>query len=311
MKIRRREFIRQSLAGVGGLMAGSNLLRGAEEKPKHFEPFETVTLGQTKLKVPLVGFGTGFNGWLRSSNQKRLGAEKLTALIRGAYERGVRLFDMADLYGTHPYLIPALKEIPRKKFKIVSKIWWNKGGIPEKERPDPGVVVQRFLKELKTDYIDLVLLHCVTSKDWPKELETQMNIMSKLKKKGIIRAHGVSCHSVDALQACVEERWVDSVHARINPSGVKMDDMPEKVVPILKQVHQKGKGVVGMKIVAAGTYAKSPTKRARSIDFVLNLGCVDTMIVGFEKVDQIDDFTAMVAKTERRNPAVHKHKKTA
>ena len=46
---------------------------------------------------------------------------------------------------------------------LITKIWWNHGGIPEPERPAADVVVARFLKELKTDYIDLLLLHCVTA----------------------------------------------------------------------------------------------------------------------------------------------------
>src|SRR4029434_6222118 len=113
-------------------------------------------------------------------------------------------------------MLPALKGIPRADYGIITKIWFRDGGIPEKERPDADVVVNRFLKELGTDYIDLLLLHCVTSAKWPTELSRQMEILDKFKQKGIIRAHGVSCHSVEALEAAAAEPWVDSVHARIN-----------------------------------------------------------------------------------------------
>ena len=68
----------------------------------------------------------------------------------------------------------------------------------------------------------------------------------------MIRALGVSCHSLEALEAAATEPWVESVHARINPFGMSMDDKPEKVVPVLKQLHAAGKGVVGMKIVGEG-----------------------------------------------------------
>jgi len=104
------------------------------------------------------------------------------------------------------------------------------------------VVVARFLKELRTDYLDLLLLHCVTSPDWPGELRRQMEILTKLKAQGKIRALGVSCHFLMALEAAVNEPWVESVHARINPYGMSMDDKPEKVVPVLKKLHAAGKG---------------------------------------------------------------------
>ena len=127
--------------------------------------------------------GHGREGGKRESNQTRLGKEKFTALINEAYDRGVHVFDLADLYGTHPYVIPALKTIPRDKYMIISKIWLKPGGIPEAERPDADVVIPRFLKEIGTDYIDLVLLHCVTDPNWNKDLRKQMDILANVQGK--------------------------------------------------------------------------------------------------------------------------------
>ena len=297
--MKRREFIAKSALGLGGMVAGVQLARGAESKPASHDPFEVVQLGKTKLKVTRFCMGTGVSGGNRQSNHTRMGKEKLEALINGAYDRGVRLFDLADLYGTHPYLIPALKGIPRDKYAIVTKIWFRQGGIPDKERPDADVVVQRFLKEIGTDYLDLVLLHCVESPKWPEELRKQMDIMAGLKEKGIIRAHGVSCHSLGALQAAADEPWVDSVHARINPYRMVMDDSPEKVAPVLKRIHDNGKGVVGMKIIGEGRLRNDEAKRDESARYVLGLGCIDVLNIGFEKVEEIDDFAARVRKVPR------------
>lgn len=298
MKIRRRRFIQQSALGVGGMLLGARIA-AADSKPRNFDPYEVVPFGQTKLDVTRLCLGTGMNGSMRQSNQTRMGKEKFEALIHGAYDRGIRLFDLADLYGTHPYLIPTLKDIPRDNYKIISKVWWRSGGLPEKERPDANIVVTRFLKELKTDYIDVLLLHCVTSPKWPEELRRQMDILSGLKEKGIVRALGVSCHSTDALEAAVNEPWVQCVHTRINPHGVQMDGPADKVVPILKRLHAAGKAVTGMKICGAGKWRNDPEKRAESIKFVLGLGCVNVLNVGFEKPAEIDDFAAMVSKTAR------------
>ncbi len=297
-EMKRREFLTRSIAGVGGLMLGSRLW-AAESKPAgHYEPYEMVSLGQTNIKLTRIGIGTGMRGGNRQSNHTRMGQEKFNTLVRDAYERGVRWFDVADLYGTHPYLAKALAQIPRKDYVVTSKIWWRRGGLPEAERPEADVVVQRFLKELKTEYVDMVLLHCVVSAQWPTELSHYMEALAQLKKKGIIRAHGVSCHSLGALQACVDEPWVDSVHARINPYGVSMDGPAAQVAPVLQKIHEAGKGIVGMKLIGEGRFRDSDERRDNSVRYVLNLGSVDTMVVGFEKTEEIDDFAARVRKVE-------------
>ena len=299
MKIRRREFVKRSALGIGGILAGARLANAAETKPTFFDPYEAVPLGQTKVKASRFCLGTGMRGGNRQSDHSRMGKQKLEALIQGAYERGIRTFDLADLYGTHPYLLPALKGIPRDKLTVITKVWSHPGSLPESERPAADIVVSRFLKEIGTDYLDLVLLHCVTSPKWPEELRPYMDSLAALKGKGVIRAHGVSCHSLAALETAAAEPWVDSVHARINPYGMSMDDKPDKVVPVLRKLHAAGKGVVGMKIIGEGRLRDAPDKRDESARFVLGLGCVDVLNVGFEKVEEIDDLAGRVRKVPR------------
>jgi len=299
MKIKRRKFIAGAAAGAGGLLLGSNGRSAEAGAAKTFDPYEIVALGKTKLKVSRVGLGTGMRGGMRRSNQTRLGAKGFDALIRGAYERGVRWFDLADSYGSHPYFAESLKGLDREKVVLTSKIWYHRGALPERDRPDADVAVRRFLKELKTDHIDLVLLHCMFHDDWPKRFRKQMDLLAGLKAKGLIRAHGVSCHSLGALTAAAVEPWVDSIHARINPYGVRMDGPAEKVAPVLKKAHQAGKGVVGMKLIGEGKFRRSETARDRSVRYVLGLGCVETMVVGFETLAEIDDFAARVRKVPR------------
>lgn len=299
MNLKRREFLKRSALGLTGLLAGPRLLAATESRASHFDSYERVPLGRTGLKVSRVCLGTGMRGWMRESNQTRLGREAFEKLIRGAFDRGVNLFDLADLYGSHPFVAPALKGIPRDRYLLITKIWWRENGLQESERPNADVIVTRFLKELQTDYVDLVLLHCVTSAKWPEELARQMDILADLKRKGSIRAHGVSCHSLEALQAAAQHPWVESVHARINPYGVKMDGPPEKVVTVLKQFHAAGKGVVGMKIIGEGQFRDSDEKRDASVKFALQLGCVDTLCVGCESLAELDDLAARVRKVPR------------
>ncbi len=219
--------------------------------------------------------------------------------MKEAYDRGCRLFDCADMYGSHPYIIPALKGIPRDKFTIVSKLMiWDP---PAEEKEKPLVTIDRFLKELNTDYIDLLLLHCMMAPDWNKTLKPYMDGMSEAKAKGKVRALGVSCHSMDALKVAAEEPWVESVHTRINATGTDMDGSPDEVVPIIRKIHDAGKGVVGMKLIGQGEYRDDRKLREQSADFVFNLGCVNAVVVGFESIDEVKDYEDIVRKTPRKS----------
>lgn len=301
MGIGRREFLESIAAGTAGLtICGGATLAPAESKPPAtFDPFGEITLGRTKIKTSLTGLGTGMRGWMRKSDHTRMGLKKFTQLVRGALERGVRWFDLADLYGSQPLFAKAMKSVKRDKYTIVSKIWWKPKGVPDKDRPDADVMVGRFLKELQTDYIDIVQLHCVTSGRWPENLRKQMDLLEKLKKRGVIRAHGVSCHSMKALLAAADEPWTDCVHVRINPYGVRTDGKPEEILTAVRKLHAAGKGVIGMKIIGEGKFGDSDEKKDKSISFALGSGCVDTLLVGFEKLSEIDDFAARVRKIKR------------
>ena len=77
---------------------------------------------------------------------------------------------------------------------------------------------------------------------------------------------------------------------------MSMDKPWEKVPGVLKKIHDAGKGVVGMKLVGEGRLRDDPVKRDESIKYVLGLGCVDLLNVGFEKLEEVDDFAARVQK---------------
>jgi aryl-alcohol dehydrogenase-like predicted oxidoreductase len=286
----RREFVGTLAGGAGLILAGSSLNAATPfNARKTGDPFKIITLGKTGIKTTFLGMGTGFNGGNRTSAITRAGNAE--TMIRYAFDKGIRFFDCADTYGTHPYFFNALKEVPREKYTLSSKIWMTRGGIPEPERPDANIVVDRFRKELNTDYLDLVQIHCMTSATWTDEQKKQMDILETLKAKGIIRAHGVSVHSLQALEAAADSSWVDVIHVRINPFGASMDSKdPEQVVPVIKKLHDSGKGVIGMKLIGNGSFSNDSEKVDQSLKYVLGLGTVDMVIIGFEKPEQIDNY---------------------
>jgi len=233
--------------------------------------------------------GTGYSGYNRTSAITRAGVAE--SVIRHAYEAGIRFFDCADSYGTHPFTASALKGIPRDKYTLGTKMWVTPGGIPDTERPDAQIVIDRFRKELNTDYLDLVQLHCMTTGEWSNQQKRFMDGLENLKAKKVIRAHGVSVHSFDALKVASEDAWVDVIHVRINPFGENMDQRdPALVVPVIEKFHKSGKGVIGMKVVGGGKFRNEPDKIDPSLKYVLGLGTVDMIIVGFESTDQIDNY---------------------
>ena len=131
----------------------------------------------------------------------------------------------------------------------------------------------------------------MVTEDWTDEFKRQMDILDELKSKGIIRAHGVSVHSSTAMKAALESPWVDVLHARINPYGIAMDQPePEEVVSVIHQLHDSGKGVIGMKLVGNGQLRDDSEKIDNTLKFVLGLGSVDTIIIGFEEIEQVDNY---------------------
>jgi aryl-alcohol dehydrogenase-like predicted oxidoreductase len=287
MKIHRRQFLETAALGTAGLLTVREPLY-AQPASVAVDPTALVPLGK-RLKVSRIGMGTGVQGMMRTSRQIKMGVDKFEQVIGKAYDEGIRYFDMADLYGSHAIVGRALKDKPRDAYTLISKVWLLRGGLPETEREDADVAVKRFLKEYGTDYLDLVQIHCMTKADWPETMRKQMDLLEGLREKGLIRAHGVTCHSIAALEAAAKEPWVDVVHARINPDGAYMDGPAEKVAPVLKKIHDAGKGVIGMKIIGQGRWRNDPAKREASIRYVTGLGTVDVMVVGFERPEEIDN----------------------
>src|SRR5664280_1876271 len=293
----RRQFVVTTLAaGAGSVLLGKSVLvTPPTSLGLSADPFRIVTLGKSGLKSTLLGMGTGFSGYNRSSNITRAGVAE--SIIRSAYEKGIRFFDCADSYGTHPFTAAALKGVPRDSYTLSSKIWVGPGGIPETERPDADVVIDRFRKELNTDYLDLVQIHCMTDPNWTDKQKKQMDILENLKAKKIIRAHGVSVHSLEAMEACNNSPWVDVVHVRINPFGEAMDKKNSAlVIPVIEKLHKAGKGIIGMKLIGNGNFKTQSEKIDASLKYVLGLGTVDMIIVGFELPEQIDNYIERVKK---------------
>lgn len=292
INMHRRNFVKALSLGTAHVLFSSSLTAGTSRVYSD-NPLQKVKLGNSGLETTLLGIGTGVHAGNRESYMTRQGKKKSLDLLLHAWDKGIRFFDCADTYGTHGFVKEVLPKLARSELILSSKIWVRGGGIPEPERPDADVVVDRFRKELGTDYLDLVQIHCMVEENWTETQKRQMDILENLKAKGIIRAHGVSVHSLQAMKDALASDWVDVIHVRINPYGIAMDKPePEEVVEVIHQLHDAGKGVIGMKLVGNGQLRDQSKKIDNSLKFVLGLESVDMMIIGFEENEQVDNYLA-------------------
>lgn len=291
--MKRREFLRYGTAAVG---AGWLDARGlfpyhlyADGPLKRAQ--DVVTLGRTGIKVSRLAQGTGTNGVGKASNQTRkMGEQGLADLLAMGVDNGLGFWDVADQYGTHPHVKRALKQVKRERTVILTKTHAN-------TEAEMWSDLDRFRRELGTDQLDIVLLHCMLDATWPTQKAGAMHALSEAKQKGIIRAHGVSCHDLGALKVAAESDWVDVDLARLNPAGVQMEGDPATIIGVLKTMKQKGKGIIGMKILGAGALRDRVDE---ALQYALAQEVLDCFTIGAESPAELKDLLTRIPAASRR-----------
>lgn len=283
-RVTRREFIRSSVAVAVGTAGGVVVPAKAARR----SATDWVKLGNSGVEVTRLAFGTGtYAGRV----QRELGQAEFTRLVRHAYDRGIRFFESADAYGEmHEMLAVALKGLPRDSYRLMTKIRWRSDEAPE-------AAIDRFRKELNSDYFDILLMHCLRTSGWGDELKELQDKLSEAKHKQVILAHGASCHGLLPLRDFPGANWLDVALLRVNHNGTLMDNLKDEtkvkgdvqeVVGHIVKVHEQGTGVIGMKLIGEGAF-KTPEERDASLRFVLNLGTVDAVTIGYKSTAEIDE----------------------
>ena len=219
-----------------------------------------------------------------------MGDQGLSELLVRGVDNGVHFWDLADQYGSHPHAKRALGTVTRDKVVILTKTHAS----TEKEM---WADLDRFRSELGTDRIDIVLLHCMITADWPEKKAGAMHVLSEAKQKGIIRAHGVSCHDLGAMKTAAASDWVDVDLARLNPAGMQMDADPATIVSVLRTMKQKGKGVIGMKILGAGGLR---TRGDEALQYALAQDVLDCFTIGCESPQEFQDLLTRIPAARTR-----------
>jgi len=279
----RRDFLKSTVA-VSAVAASGGAFTAAAAKRS---ATDWVTLGNSGVKVTRLAFGTGTRG---GAVQRELGQDGFTRLVRHAYDRGIRFFETADSYAGMPEMLAtALKGIPRDTYRLMTKMG--------PRQPDPAASIDRLRSALGSDYIDIVLLHGIRTVDWAQEREATRDALSAAKQKKIVLAHGASIHGLVPLRTAPGAKWLEVALCRINHNGTMMDnlrgdaqtpgDVPE-VTTHVREIHAQGTAVLGMKIMGEGRFT-TPEDRDASIKYVMGLGVVDAVTIGYKSPAEIDE----------------------
>lgn len=280
----RREFLKTAVAGAGVLAAPAVPAAAAAKR----SATDWVTLGNSGVKVTRLALGTGtFGGKI----QRSLGQAGFTRVVRHAYDRGIRFFESADSYSEmHEMLAEALRGLPRDSYRLMTK-------MRLRETDPPLAAIDRFRRELNSEYFDILLMHCVRVNDWAKQYEPMRDALSEAKHRKVIVSHGASCHGLMPLRAFPGNRWLDVALMRINHDGVRMDTLQSEssekgdvaeVTGHVRKIHEQGTGVLGMKLIGEGQFT-SPEQRDASIRYVMKLGTVDAVTIGFKSTAEVDE----------------------
>ncbi|MGD0499553.1 MAG: aldo/keto reductase [Bryobacteraceae bacterium] len=281
----RRSFFKSSLAVAALVKAGGGLPARAAAKRS---ATDWVPLGKSGVQVTRLAFGTGT---VSGRTQSELGQDAFTRMVRHAYDNGIRFFETAESYTTPAMLGEALKGLPRGSYRLMTKFT-----VRPNEDPQPKIDAAR--KTLNTEYIDILLMHCMRSPQWPEETKRAQDGLSEVKAKKIILAHGASVHGLQALAAFPGNQWLDVAMIRMNHKGVRMDtpslrdtadlgDVPQ-VVEHTTKVHSQGIGVISMKLAGEGQFT-DPEDREKSLKFAMGLGVVDSVPIGYKSIAEIDE----------------------
>jgi len=278
----RRDFLKTSVAA--GVLSGLGVAQTTKRSATDW-----VTLGKSNVKVTRLAFGTGTHG---GRVQRELGQPEFTRLVRHAYDRGIRFFETAESYHGMPEMLSiALKGIPRDSYKLMTKYSTPASG-------DPAPKIDQFRKQLDTEYIDILLLHCLRPPTWKTDYSSLEDGLSEAKDKKIILAKGASVHGLPALRTFPGNQWLEIAMIRMNHNGTRMDtpeqkevDVPgnvDEVVAHTKKVHAQGMGVISMKLCGEGRFTSAEDRDA-AMKFAMNLGCVDAVTIGFKNTAEIDE----------------------
>ncbi len=238
-----------------------------------------VILGNIGISVSKIGIGSLTVG----ESQLNLSIKEGSEVIRYALLQGINFIDTAQYYRTYPYIREALKDFMDKGGKrpvICSKSLAH-------TYTDMKEAISEALSELKLSYIDIFLLHEVRTGE---NRDGALRALIEAKKDGKIKAIGISTHHIDVVSEYAENSNIEVIFPLINCEslGIRKGDNPgtkEEMVEAIKKAHNNGIGIFAMKAFGGGHLT---AKYIEALDYVFSLDCIDSVMIGFGKKEEVD-----------------------
>jgi uncharacterized protein len=286
--IGRRDFVKTTLAGCGGLLLLSSEAEGQEtrvvdSKGKERKFFYR-TLGNTGLKLPVINMGV-----MNSDNPN---------LIRAALDSGIVLLDTAHGYmgGRNEETIGSvIKGRPRDSFMIGSKVSLKKdrAGLYLE-----GATTEEFLKKLDIslkrlglEHVEILYHHGVSNKE-SVVYEPVLKAMEKAKKEGKIRFAGISTHmnEPEVVHATVDSKFYDVILVAYNFRQKHYSEVRNAIA----RAAQAGIGIVGMKAILGRRESPAVQNAAAALKWVLQDPNVHTIVPGFTAFEELETDLAVL-----------------
>lgn len=249
-----------------------------------------VILGKTGLSVSVCGFGVLPVGPAQLALPVSEGAD----IIRHALDHGINFLDTAQYYKTYPYIKEALAGGTDGAYDdvvICSKSL-------ESDYDGMMDAIHEARAALGRDVIDIFLMHEVRSGQFVERAGAWQALVDA-RASGLVRAIGLSTHHVDVTTAAAYIEDLDVVFPLINYAGLGIRRgnafaSASEMMDAIHLCHDAGKGVFSMKAFGGGALTAHYQK---ALDYVFDATCIDSVMVGFGKISDVDDMLSYLDGT--------------
>ena len=249
----RREFLKQATGVAATVAVGGGITPATVRAETSGQPpctIPTRTLGKTGLKLPILGYG---GAALPTKWGNPLSWEDRVALLRHAYDRGMRYFDTAPCYFESQAIMGEALKDRRRDVCLVTKVDGTNPQVVRKQ-------VETSLKTLQTDHADILLIHGtpgIQQMTVPRAMKIHAELV-KLRNEKMTRFIGFSAHG-----------YFDKALALITSGGFDLCMLSYGYIPrgydqiwtprmtqlrddCVAKAHELGMGIVAMKVMGAG-----------------------------------------------------------
>lgn len=236
---------------------------------------EKIILGNSKIEVSRLCFGS----LTMTPFQANLSVDEGAYLIEYAFDKGINFLDTAEIYENYHYIKKALKSIKREDYTIATKSYAYTKEMAQKS-------LELALNQLGTDYIDIFLLHEQESIHTIKGHFEAIEYFLKAKEMGKIRSIGISTHKVAGALGAKEFKEIEIVHPIVNKYGLGiLDGSIDDMLDVLKDLHEMGKGIYGMKPLGGGHLIKNAEE---AFNYVKEIPYVHSIAIGLQSIEEIN-----------------------